>query len=552
METAHHEGTKGSVSEQSLGRRWGPFFPFSIGAYLSATLWLQRTGVVRVDSLVIDLLGSCLMVSLVSALGWWVASRFTADVARRALVGLIAGLWSLLYGSYFVFAAVAFGAEWGVLAIWTGLLLIIAVIVVKSSVELGGVRRALDVAGFVLLAFTVPPIVRALPSSPEPTPWTDARAGEGPGLPDLYIIVPDKFSGTAFLAREYGVDHTATEDSLRALGFVIPLDARANYAHTRLALTTFLEGAYVKLPENSASTLQYDELPARIQGSPLWAELRSHGYRVVFFPTTFSATSDATGVDLMLTADRPADASFAATWMFHSPLSSVETLSCQFIECEESKPTPFPVEPIAANEWKLHTLSTLPDSGGPIAAFLHLLSPHEPYLYADDCSARDAWWPSADEESGSAAELRLAYAAQVRCLDKLLLETVTELLARSKQLKEKPVIIIQSDHGRGRVTNDVLRGISMEMNEIAGPQLAERFSLFAAYRFPGADTLMYDGITPVNVMPTLRHVLFGAPLQRHADRSFWSPYQRALDLTEITPARLRELAGSPPRPLGSH
>lgn len=541
-ENQHHHGdTTDSEPARGSVSRLGPHFPFTIGAYLCATLWLQRTGVARLDSLVIDLLGSILMVSLVSALGWIVASRFTTDVARRGLVALIAGLWSLLYGSYFVFATVAFGAEWSVLAIWTGLLAGLAGIVLMSSAELGGVRRVLDVAGVVLLVFAVPPIVRAWPVVPKPTPWIDQRLTDGSGLPDLYIIVPDKYSGTEFLAREYGVDHSAFEDSLRALGFVIPRDARANYAHTRLALPTFLEGAYVKLPEDSASTLRYDDLPARIQGSPLWADLQSHGYRVVFFPTTYNATSNAPRVDLVLEADRESSARFGSTWMFHSPLSSVRTISCRVLECKESKLTPFPVEPIGAIEWKLRLLASLPDSGGPIAAFLHIMSPHEPYLYKDDCSARDVWWPSADDESSVMDELRTAYAAQVRCLDRQLLETITDLLRRSER---SPVIVLQSDHGRGRVSNDVLRGITTGKDEIAGSQLAERFSLFAAYRFPGADTLMYDGITPVNVIPTLRHVLFGAPLIRLEDRSFWSPYQRALDLTEISRARLKELAGS--------
>jgi hypothetical protein len=37
----------------------------------------------------------------------------------------------------------------------------------------------------------------------------------------------------------------------------------------------------------------------------------------------------------------------------------------------------------------------------------------------------------------------------------------------------------------------------------------------------------------------LRHALWGAPLVRNPDRSFWSPYQRALELTELDPSRLR-------------
>jgi hypothetical protein len=517
---------------------WPPTFPFTIGLYLCATLWLQRTGVARLESFVVDLLGSWLLISAVSALGWLVASRFTADPARRALVALIFGLWSVLYGSYFVFAAIAFGAEWRVLAIWTALFAMLVMLILKSRGELGRVSRLLNTAGFVLVAMVVPSIIRAVPSAPAPSPWTEARVSNA--LPDVFIIVPDKYSGTEFLAREYGIDHAATEDSLRALGFTIPRNARANYAHTRLALTTFLEGAYVLTPEDSANTVDYDALPARAQASPLWTELASKGYRVVFFPTTFGPTSDAVGVHLKLTADRPADAQFAGTWIFHSPIGSVEATVCRFIECSLTPPVPFAREPIAANEWKLRTLATLPDSGGPIAAFIHLMAPHEPFLYADDCTVGDGWTYTPEQENRNMDRLRRGYAAQIRCLDKLLLATVTEIIARSPAHRP-PVIVIQSDHGRGRVTNDVLHSAAAGGSDTLTAQLAERFTLFAAYRFPGADTLMHDGITPVNVIPTLRHVLWGAPLVRHPDRSFSSPYTRELDLTELTPARLRAL-----------
>lgn len=530
-----------AMNDGAPTRTWPTTFPYSIGMYVCASLWIQRTAVARMDSVVVDLFGSFLVITVVNAIGWLVASRFTADPARRSLVALLAGLWSILYGSYFVFAAPTFGSSWGVLAVWTALFGAIALIVLRSSVSLAGVRSALEVAGVLMLVFLLPPFIRILPSAPESDAWVDARVADGSGLPDVYIIMPDKYSGSEFLSREYGIDHTATEDSLRALGFVIPRYAHANYAHTRLALTTFLEGAYVKVPEDSASTLRYDELPSRAQASPLWTELATRGYRVVFFPTTFGPTSDAIGAHLKLSAEKPSEAQFATTWRFHSPLGTIEGMVCRVFTCQLAPPAPFTVEPIAANAWKLSTLATLPDSAGPIAAFLHLMTPHEPFLYADDCSPGDGWTHMPEQESQNMEKLRKYYAAQVRCLDKLLLATVTEILARAPQ---PPVIIIQSDHGRGRVTDDALHSTAMGFTDTLSAQVGERFSLFAAYRFAGADSLIYDGITPVNVIPTLRHVLFGAPLQRLPDRSFYSPYRRELNLTEISLARLRELAGA--------
>jgi hypothetical protein len=529
----HDAGTKGSEARGGSGASRVALFPYTIAFYLCATLWLQRTGGARFYDIGVDLLGSIVAMGLVSTAAWWVAARFTADPARRALVALVAGIWSVLYGSYLVFATIAFDAEWVVLLIWTALAFTISVIIVRSRIELGAVRRALDVAGFVMLAFTVPPLLRAMPHEPEPTAWTERRVA---GQPDIYIIVPDKFSSSGWLAREYGLDHTPFEDSLRALGFVVPREPRANYAHTKLAVPTFMEGQYVAFPGDSGGRAEYDAYALRVQRSPLWAELQGHGYRVVFFPTTFSATRTAEGPDLMMNAPQPSTTRFAETWYVNSPVATLSRFRCQVVQCVRSLATPFPVEPLSVLEWKADLLTTLPDSAGPVAAFVHLISPHEPYLFADDCSARDPWWPLADDESEAADTLRAAYAAQVRCLDRILLRTVRTIIARSAT---PPVIIIQSDHGRGRITTDVIRGFTYELDQLSEAQLGERFAIFAAYRFPGADSLVYDGMTPVNVMPMLRHALWGAPLVRNPDRSFWSPYQRALELTELEPSRLR-------------
>jgi hypothetical protein len=59
--------------------------------------------------------------------------------------------------------------------------------------------------------------------------------------------------------------------------------------------------------------------------------------------------------------------------------------------------------------------------------------------------------------------------------------------------------------------------------------------IFAAYHVPGApDTLFYEGMSPINVLPGVLNHLFGTGYPRLPDRSFWvvdwAPYR----LTPIT------------------
>src|SRR5690349_24171569 len=96
--------------------------------------------------------------------------------------------------------------------------------------------------------------------------------------------------------------------------------------------------------------------------------------------------------------------------------------------------------------------------------------PREPFLYSDDCSPREPWWPRTDAPPTNDDSLRAAYAAQVRCLDAELLKTVHAIIARSEA---SPVIIIQSDHGNARIATNVLRGVTKELDELTPAQVGE-------------------------------------------------------------------------------
>lgn len=515
-------------------RLWQASFPITIGAYLCVTLWLQRTGGESGASSLIDLFGSIATTSAIAILSAWGARRLTSDRNRRSMVALVAVLWSILFGSYSALSAPVLGSDVLVFVSWALLGGALAIVIVRGRSELSAIPRILPMAGALLLGFTVPPLLGSLPKEPTASTWGPNRRDS---MPDLYIIVPDKYSSSEWLARTYGLDRAPFEDSLRALGFVLPRGLRANYAHTRLALPTFMEGAYVLLPADSGVSTNYAELSTRIQLSPLWKELQSYGYRVAFFPTTFVGTRSADGPDLTLRAPQRSAAQFAATWYVNSPLPSLQRLGCRLVPCERERATPFPLEPIETLHWKARMLSTLPDSAGPIAAFVHLISPHEPYLFDESCGARDPWWPLSETDPRMAEAQRHAYATQVRCLDQILLRTVTTLILKSET---SPAIILQSDHGHAFITVDALRGITLERQDLTPDRLAERMSVFGAYRFAGADSLLYDGMSPVNVMPAIRHALFGQPLVRQPDRSFWSSYQRPMVLSEVgafAPAR---------------
>jgi hypothetical protein len=343
-----------------------------------------------------------------------------------------------------------------------------------------------------------------------------------PDRPDIYVIVLDKLGRSDLLAREYDVSLTAVEDSLRSMGFAIPRAARTNYIHTHMVLATLLNWRLI----HELGAVDTDAL---ISDAALWTTLQSRGYRFAFFPTGFPPTSQSTRADIVLRPPLAPSAGIGQTWRINTPFTSILAALCPWEACRTAPEFPYPIEEAASVEWKLAALQTLPDSAGPILAFLHLLATHEPYILERDCTPRAPWWPRTDAGAENAAA-RTAYADQVTCVTSLVLDAVSGLIRRSTV---PPVIILQSDHGHGHIAVDPVRGITLGIKDATARQIEERLGIFAAYRFPGSDSLVPDTLTPVNVFPIVLDALFGSTLPRSPDRSYWSTYRAPFEVTEV-------------------
>jgi hypothetical protein len=533
-----------------MNRPWLNAIGLSI--YLCITLWIQRTGGSRLHA--IDLAGSCLVAILSVAVGWLASSTLTKDIHRRGLIALVAGLWGLLFSSFQLLAASALGSSFQsaafAVAIWTVLCLLACLVISRGSAPLVFATRALGIATTILLATQLVqagPLLMQAQAAEAATETGDTNGAKRATVvrkavdrrdgrrPDVFLIVLDKYSSGEWLAHTYGVDHKPFEDSLRALGFVVPTAARANYAHTQIALASFLNWRFL---ENSPGQprLTWNAMRALIDTARTWDAFQKNGYRLVTIPTTFPATRSLARADVELRLEHHQRVPFAETWRVNSPLSALPAV-------KKNAPMPYPAETIDDIEWKLSMLQSLPDSAGPVFAFMHLLSPHEPYLFKPDCSAGEPWWPLTDQ-GGDFERIRSAYAVQVVCLDRMLLRTVRSLLARPGV---RPVIILQADHGHGQITVDPLRGFTLTEKELSAERLGERFGIFAGYLFPGADTAVYNDISAVNVMPLVLRSVFGTSAARLPDRSLWSSYQDAFNFSEVAPSLTRPPAARAPR-----
>lgn len=159
----------------------------------------------------------------------------------------------------------------------------------------------------------------------------------------------------------------------------------------------------------------------------------------------------------------------------------------------------------------LEALQTIPQLEGPMFAFIHIVAPHQPYLFGPNGESV-LFLP---DETPDSLE-RKAYAGQARFISDQILKAVDEIFAKSDQ---PPIIIVQGDHGPNTtmVTS------------------AERMQNLNAIYLPGIDLeeVLYPSMTPVNTFRVILNEFFNENLPLLEDRSYFTPKDDWRDVQEI-------------------
>jgi hypothetical protein len=505
-------------------------YPFLAGLYPVLALAAANGGeLIRPADLVRPL-----VISAAAAVVAWLASRaVTPDVDRRALFSFIAIIVFSIHGHLVGILSRWIPGDWTVIALAVLPVAAAGVLVRRSRVSLRALTTYLNLVLLIMVgwssasllwhwrpggpAFTLPD----LPDRPggSATPRYD-------DVPNVFLIVLDKYTGHHSLEANYGFDNTPFEATLTQEGFVVPRAARANYAHTFLALAAMLNWQYLddSIGRVKSDNDRWGPAASLIEDNRTWRAFRRLGYRFVFMPTAYPPTDQNRFADIQLPGPERLTHVFEAIWVRGTILLPILERVCGALSCWSVVP-PYVPESAASLDWKFAVIPTLAQSDRPVFVLAHLIVPHEPYVYDADCGHRRPYWPLSD--AGSEAEpVKAAYVAQIRCVNRKVEVLVREIISRS----ERPaIILLQADHGHGRLGRDVppLAGAS------AG-QVEERADIFAAYRLPGAPSgLVSDSIGPVNAIRAVMRYYYGLNLPPLAEATYWSSDSRPYDFTRV-------------------
>jgi hypothetical protein len=513
-------------------------YPFLLAVYPVITLAAANADYVTPGGLAFALIAFL----AVAALSWFVSGRISTDRHRRGLIALAGVAFFCFYG-FFDRAVGRANEFWAdartglTLLLWVGLCFGASAVLV--AISRSGERTSRYLNLFALAFILIPALDLAsglAASSTVPAALEVPRAGRvRQPKRDIYLIILDKYTGTRSLAANYGFDNRPFERTLRERGFFVPAAPRANYTQTKVALPSMLNWIY--MDSVAAEVGPGDDARAILRGltehNRAWQFLAGQGYRFVFFPSAYFLTARNANADLQLPEPGEPSIGTSVAWFSSTPVPDLLRLSCDISDCAGMDGRMFPYEPESAEliEWKFDQLARLAHTDGqPIFALAHLLLPHEPYVFNEDCSHREPFWPL-DETGERTDEVGVAYIAQIRCTNRMLTGLIDALLAGPGP---QPIIILQSDHGHARLVKNTIYSVSAQLAELEPERVRERADVFAAYLLPdgGAD-LLYDAITPVNVLPTVFNHYFGTSIPRLPDLSFWSDYIDPLRLTPL-------------------
>ena len=497
------------------------------------TLWANNAEHVELYPMLLVCAASMLAAALLTG----VFAILTRDVYRGAIIGSLFVLLFFLNGQAFDFvvtrgwikhprhADIVLGA--GCLALFIAAWFA----VVRMRFDPRKPTRILNIASSILVLLAVagmpykrvfgaaasqwieaPDRLPAMLDKSNPSPAAPIP-DDDPSKPDVYYIILDGYAREDVLKSLLGFDNSQFIRWLKDRGFYVAENSAANYPITHFSLASSLNLDYMDqvaacLPPDSDSQLPYYEL---IQNNLAGRIFRSQGYRFIHFATNFRATEDSQIADEVIRR--------YPSWMQN-----------EFIEVlvRNSALRPFGPKVAEIHLNAFERLSDVPQQRGPKFVFTHFVLPHPPYVFDQDGNIRQDVLLDLDfRHRTQEPQDRIHYVNQLIFTNKKIMETIDAILANSRQ---KPVILLQSDHGSRFLFGGTPRALPKRE-----AFLRERFPVLNAYYFPSElPCEIYPSISPVNSFRVVFNHLFGTDYELLEDRHYIVWHDFGIHLVDVT------------------
>lgn len=348
------------------------------------------------------------------------------------------------------------------------------------------------------------------------------RLEEGDPAPDIYYIILDAYARSDVLREQFDYDNSSFISFLKEQGFYVAEESVSNYLRTTLSLGSSLNMNYLDhlgLDLSRVWETQYMQEP--ISHSAVRSGLESIGYAIVSMPSGYRPT-EILDVDLYLTPNMPELEALEASGAFNAFEGILVQTTAARIVTDLDALRHTPVREFVAERLKnrkeitreivlsaFGQLGEIPRIPGPKLVFVHIVSPHEPYMFGpngENIIDTEAYTLA---NTSPENELQL-YLDQLTYITSKVQQTISAILSRSVT---PPVIIMQADHGPG---------FEMDWDDPDPAALRTRMSILNAYLLPyGCDRQLYRSITPVNSFRLVFNCYFAGSFPLLEDETYF-------------------------------
>ena len=353
-------------------------------------------------------------------------------------------------------------------------------------------------------------------------------------LPDVYYIVLDSYARQDVLEILYEFDNNPFLEDLEDLGFFIARESTSNYPNTALSVSSALNMDYIQnfegFPFGNGNIVS--PLYTKIKDSTVHQTFDQLGYSSITFRTGYSGT-EIKNSDYYLKSQPKDSDIFAPPNVFEGFIIKTSALRILY---EFSSFFPEWLQPDLSDSFEKHRdrivfgldqLVDLPQTDSPKFVFLHLVSPHAPYVFGPNGELLPSSGPltlnSTDVYSNRDVYIE-GYLNQVRYLNDRLLETVNYLITNSEA---PPIIVLQSDHGPGAsIIGESPSPISYQYEKLSNLNLLY---------LPNCNAQISPNITPVNTFRLIFSECFSLDIELIEDKVYFSNYITPYELREVNP-----------------
>ncbi len=339
-------------------------------------------------------------------------------------------------------------------------------------------------------------------------------------LPDVYYIILDGYARQDVLKDMYNYDNSYFIDFLKEKGFFVADHSTSNYNQTFLSLDSALNINYLDEVASKVGHQSNDRsvLKKLLSNNIVDDFFKSRGYTFVSLPATWTGAYKNIKSDIYL-ANNLRQNDFEALLIKKTPLflfsSGVQIRDiATYIETFLDK-----IPEIASIE-------------APTFSYIHILSPHPPFIFESDGQVVDVVATCLDGTDGSlyfdvcpggVEKYQKQYIGQLSYLNKRFETIINKILATSKN---PPIIILQADHGPGSM---------LDWDSLANSNAVERMSILNAYYVPEeTKKILYPSITPVNTFRVLFNSVFGANFEILEDKNYFATWSHPYDFVDVT------------------